>query len=262
MSDAPPTPASRRGWLTPRRLAVLLGVWVLAVGGALLLARALDDPVDQGARDEAQAVAPGPVAAPGASTGRRRPGPAAPGARARPPPCRPALSDSRRSARPSSCGPARVLARRRTARRRVALGLGAAAAGRPGAGPARLPRRRSERAPGDLSPPGSGSPWSRARRADAGRRARPPASPRSPGAPGQPARARSTRGWLAIYRRPGGAGRGGVEAHHRPRCRHAPGPDGRGPPRAARRSGRDPAEPGDPLRPELHRLRTPALTDA
>lgn len=65
MSHAPPTPASRRGWLTPRRLAVLLGVWVVAVGGALLLARALDDPVGQGARDEAQAVAPGPVAVPG-----------------------------------------------------------------------------------------------------------------------------------------------------------------------------------------------------
>jgi hypothetical protein len=74
VSDAPPTPASRRGWLTPRRLAVILGVWVLAVGGALLLANALDDPVGEGARDEAQAVSPGPVAVPGVGgSGQRLP---------------------------------------------------------------------------------------------------------------------------------------------------------------------------------------------
>ena len=70
MSEAPPSPVSRRGWLTPRRLAVVLGVWAVAVGAALLLADALDSPVGEGARDEAQAVAPGPVASPGR---RRRP---------------------------------------------------------------------------------------------------------------------------------------------------------------------------------------------
>jgi hypothetical protein len=62
--EAPTSPAPRRGWLTPRRLAVLLGVWVVAAGGALLLANALDSPVGEGARDEAQAVAPGPAAVP------------------------------------------------------------------------------------------------------------------------------------------------------------------------------------------------------
>ncbi|HEX2506943.1 MAG TPA: hypothetical protein VHK23_01390 [Miltoncostaeaceae bacterium] len=43
----------------------MLAVWALAVGAALLLADALDSPVGAGARDEAQAVAPGPVAVPG-----------------------------------------------------------------------------------------------------------------------------------------------------------------------------------------------------
>jgi Flp pilus assembly protein TadD len=42
----------------------VLAVWVVAAGGALLLANALDSPADEGARDEAQAVAPGPVAIP------------------------------------------------------------------------------------------------------------------------------------------------------------------------------------------------------
>lgn len=70
MSEAPPTPVSRRGWLTPRRLAVVLGAWAVAAGGALLLANALDSPVGEGARDEAQAVAPGPVAVPGGAAAR------------------------------------------------------------------------------------------------------------------------------------------------------------------------------------------------
>jgi hypothetical protein len=65
VSEAPTPSAARRGWLTPRRLAVVLGVWAVAAGGALLLANALDSPVGEGARDEAQAVAPGPVAVPG-----------------------------------------------------------------------------------------------------------------------------------------------------------------------------------------------------
>jgi hypothetical protein len=43
----------------------VLAVWAVAVGAALLLADALDSPVGEGARDEAQAVAPGPVAVPG-----------------------------------------------------------------------------------------------------------------------------------------------------------------------------------------------------
>jgi hypothetical protein len=43
----------------------VLAVWALAVGAALLLADALDSPVGEGARDQAQAVAPGPVAVPG-----------------------------------------------------------------------------------------------------------------------------------------------------------------------------------------------------
>jgi hypothetical protein len=43
----------------------VLAVWALAVGAALLLADALDSPVGAGARDEAQAVTPGPVAVPG-----------------------------------------------------------------------------------------------------------------------------------------------------------------------------------------------------
>jgi hypothetical protein len=66
VSEAPPPPEPRRGrlGLTPRRLAVVLGVWVVAVGAALLIADALDSPVGEGARDEAQAVAPGPVAGP------------------------------------------------------------------------------------------------------------------------------------------------------------------------------------------------------
>ena len=43
----------------------MLAVWVVAAGGALLVANALDSPVGEGARDEAQAVAPGPSAVPG-----------------------------------------------------------------------------------------------------------------------------------------------------------------------------------------------------
>jgi len=47
-----------------RRLAVVLGIWVVAAGGALLVANALDSPVGEGARDEAQPAAIGPVATP------------------------------------------------------------------------------------------------------------------------------------------------------------------------------------------------------
>lgn len=66
MSQAPPSPAPPRRRLSPRLLAAVLAVWVAAVGGALLIADALDSPVGEGARDEARAVAPGPVVAPGA----------------------------------------------------------------------------------------------------------------------------------------------------------------------------------------------------
>jgi hypothetical protein len=65
VSEAPPPPAPRRWHLSPRRLALVLGVWAVAVGAALLIANALDSPTGAGARDEAQAVAPGEVAVPG-----------------------------------------------------------------------------------------------------------------------------------------------------------------------------------------------------
>jgi len=48
-----------------RRVAVVLAVWAVAVGGALVMANALDSPVGQGARDEAQPAVPGPVASAG-----------------------------------------------------------------------------------------------------------------------------------------------------------------------------------------------------
>jgi hypothetical protein len=80
VSGAPPSPAPGRWRLPPRRLAALLAVWVVAAGGALLLANALDSPVDEGARDEAQAVAPGPVATPGAGPAGAGPAGAGPAA--------------------------------------------------------------------------------------------------------------------------------------------------------------------------------------
>lgn len=54
-SDAP-----RRAPARPplRRLAIVLGIWIVVAGGALLIAGALDSPVGEGARDEAVAVAP------------------------------------------------------------------------------------------------------------------------------------------------------------------------------------------------------------
>lgn len=52
---------SRR--LPPRWVAAVLAAWILAAGGVILLARALDSPVGAGARDEAQPAVPGPVAA-------------------------------------------------------------------------------------------------------------------------------------------------------------------------------------------------------
>lgn len=69
VSEAPPPPAPGRRHLSPRRLALVLGVWVVVAGGALLVANALDSPAGEGARDEAQAVAPGPVATPGGVEG-------------------------------------------------------------------------------------------------------------------------------------------------------------------------------------------------
>ena len=50
-----------------RRIAIIIGVWVVVAGGALLLATALDSPVGEGSRDVAQPAAPGTVAEPAAS---------------------------------------------------------------------------------------------------------------------------------------------------------------------------------------------------
>lgn len=47
-----------------RRIAVIVAVWAVVVGGALLMAVALDDPVGEGARDAAQPVAPSELADP------------------------------------------------------------------------------------------------------------------------------------------------------------------------------------------------------
>ncbi len=46
-------------------LALILGVWILLAGGALLAANALDNPVGAGARDEAQPAVPAVPAVPG-----------------------------------------------------------------------------------------------------------------------------------------------------------------------------------------------------
>ncbi len=69
VSQAPRSPAPPPRRLSSRRLAAVLAVWAVAVGGALLIANALDSPVGEGARDEAQAAAPGPVAVPGGELG-------------------------------------------------------------------------------------------------------------------------------------------------------------------------------------------------
>ncbi len=63
MDVTSPAPAPRPRY---RRLAVILGVWLAAVGVALLLANALDDPVGAGERDAAQPAAPGEVSEPAA----------------------------------------------------------------------------------------------------------------------------------------------------------------------------------------------------
>ncbi len=52
-----PRPALRR--VSPRRLAVVAGVWAVVTLAAILIAVALDSPVGAGARDEAQPAAPG-----------------------------------------------------------------------------------------------------------------------------------------------------------------------------------------------------------
>lgn len=48
-------------WPSRRHLAMIVGVWIVLAGGALLVANALDSPVGEGARDKAQPEAPGPV---------------------------------------------------------------------------------------------------------------------------------------------------------------------------------------------------------
>lgn len=60
MTDAPdaPRPTPSRARVPLRRLAIVVGVWIVVAGGALLLAGAMDSPVGEGARDEARAVAP------------------------------------------------------------------------------------------------------------------------------------------------------------------------------------------------------------
>lgn len=65
MPDAP-RPSARR--IPPARLAIILGVWVVLAGAALLIAMALDQPVGAGARDEAQPAVPGVVADPTEAT--------------------------------------------------------------------------------------------------------------------------------------------------------------------------------------------------
>jgi hypothetical protein len=64
--DAPRT-TSRR--IPPARLALILGVWILLAGGALLVANALDDPVGAGARDEAQPAVPAVPGGPATGAG-------------------------------------------------------------------------------------------------------------------------------------------------------------------------------------------------
>ncbi len=61
----PPRPTARR--IPPARLAIILGVWVMLAGAAILVAMALDNPVGPGARDEAQPAIPGVVADPTAT---------------------------------------------------------------------------------------------------------------------------------------------------------------------------------------------------
>jgi len=67
--------------VSPRRLAVVAGVWAVVTLGAILLAMALDSPVGAGSRDEARPVAPGGAApAPGAAAEAPGAAPEAPGA--------------------------------------------------------------------------------------------------------------------------------------------------------------------------------------
>jgi hypothetical protein len=61
MPDASRTPL--------RRIAIIIGVWVVVAGGALLVAAALDSPVGEGGRDVAQPAVPGTVAEPDTPNG-------------------------------------------------------------------------------------------------------------------------------------------------------------------------------------------------
>ncbi|WP_246551344.1 tetratricopeptide repeat protein [Miltoncostaea oceani] len=60
----PESDPRRRLRIPPRRLALILGVWLLATGAAIGLASALDSPVGAGAVDEARPVAPEGVGVP------------------------------------------------------------------------------------------------------------------------------------------------------------------------------------------------------
>lgn len=76
-----------RAALTPGRLVALGAVWLAIFGGALGLALLLDDPVGEGARDEAQPIVAGPVVGPGQElTGREGPLPPLAMVLDRPPP--------------------------------------------------------------------------------------------------------------------------------------------------------------------------------
>jgi tetratricopeptide (TPR) repeat protein len=57
VADPPNRPAGALARIGARRLAVVLAIWIVAAGGAVLVAMGLDDPVGQGARDVAQPVA-------------------------------------------------------------------------------------------------------------------------------------------------------------------------------------------------------------
>lgn len=62
MTDAPPSGPTAPRRIPWTRLAALVGVWIVLAGGAILVARALDDPVGAGDRDVAQPAVPGQVA--------------------------------------------------------------------------------------------------------------------------------------------------------------------------------------------------------
>jgi hypothetical protein len=67
VADPPNRPAGVLARIGPRRLAVVLAVWAVAAGAAVLLAMGLDDPVGAGERDASQPIVAGEVVLPDAS---------------------------------------------------------------------------------------------------------------------------------------------------------------------------------------------------